>query len=172
MTKNNNSEYGVDSRYLSKKEKAADGKALMEARLLRMQNVSDYDIVKAKLLQLKLRMDEFIKSPVHKNQNYFTGFLTAYIDTIYTRRNLFAKDIDIKPVRLSQVLNNHRDPKEEFILRLMIHSEKIYENICAFNKEIWFQAYYHEKICDTLSSLEEWRPHVEKHVSHSKLIEI
>jgi hypothetical protein len=162
-------EYGVDSRYFSKKERQADSKALMEYRLQRMENVSVDQIIRARLLQLKLRMEEYIQKPVYENHNYFTDFLSSYIDTVYSKRSNFAKDIDITPVRLSQVLNNHREPKNEFILRLMIHSEKTYENVCQFHKMIWYQVYYHEKICDTMSSQEEWRPNVEKHVNIKKL---
>ncbi len=163
-------EYGVDSRYASKKEKTADGKALMEARLKRMKNLSDEQIITAKLLQLKLKMEEFIKNPVEENQNFFTDFLKLYIDTIYNKRVHFAKDINITPVSLSQVLNNHREPKEEFILRLMIHSEKTYAKICDFHKKTWFQVYFHEKIYDTMSNQSKWRPQVEKHVNISRLI--
>lgn len=163
-------EYGVDSRYFSKKERQADGKALMEQRLRRMKNVSEDQIIKAKLLQLKLKMEEYIKKPVYEDHNFFTEFLTSYIDTIYSRRTHFAKDIDITSVRLSQVLNNHREPKDEFMLRLMIHSEKTFKNVCEFHKKTWYQVYFHEKICDTMSSQDEWRPNVEKHVNISKLI--
>jgi hypothetical protein len=163
-------EYGVDSRYSSKKERQADGKALMEGRLQRMQNVTEDQIIKAKLLQLKLNMEEYIKKPEYKDHNYFTEFLTIYIDTIYRRRHDFAHDISITPVRLSQVLNNHREPKDEFMLRLMIHSEKTYQNVCHFNKLIWHQVYFHEKICEMMSSQDEWRPNVEKHVKFHKAI--
>lgn len=163
-------EYGVDSRYSSKKERQADSKILMEARLQRMKNVSDDQITKAKLLQLKLKMEEYIKNPVYENQNIFTDFLTSYIDTIYSKRTNFAHDIDVTPVRLSQVLNSHREPKDEFMLRLMIHSEKIYKNVCQFHKKTWYQVYYHEKICDTMSSQDEWRPNVEKHVKVKNVV--
>ena len=163
-------EYGVDSRYPSKKERQADSKALMEARLDRMKNLSKDQIIRAKLLQLKLKMEEYIQKPVYKNHNFFTEFLTSYIDTVYSKRSNFANDIDITPVRLSQVLNNHREPKDEFMLRLMIHSEKTYQNICQFHKKTWYQVYYHEKICDTMSSQDEWRPEVEKHVKVKNLV--
>lgn len=163
-------EYGVDSRYSSKKERQADSKALMEYRLQRMKNVPADQIIRARLLQLKLKMEEYIQKPVYENHNFFTEFLSSYIDTVYSKRSNFAKDIDITPVRLSQVLNNHREPKDEFMLRLMIHSEKTYENVCQFQKKTWYQVYYHEKICDTMSSQEEWRPNVEKHVNIKKLI--
>jgi hypothetical protein len=163
-------EYGVDSRYSSKKERQADSKALMEARLDRMKNLSKDQIIRAKLLQLKLKMEEYIQKPVYKDHNFFTEFLTSYIDTVYSKRNNFAIDIDITPVRLSQVLNSHREPKDEFMLRLMIHSEKTYQNICQFHKKTWYQVYYHEKICDTMSSQDEWRPKVEKHVKVKNLV--
>ena len=59
MTKKKNkelegAEYGVDSRYTSKKDREADGKSLMEARLKRMKNLSEDQITRAKLMQLKL----------------------------------------------------------------------------------------------------------------------
>ncbi len=165
-------EYGVDSRYTSKKQKINDGKALMEARLNRMKNLSEDQIIKAKLLQLKLRMEEYIETPVYKEDNSFTEFLKLYIDTVYNKRIHFASDIDIKPVLLSQILNKHRAPKEEFILRLMIHSEKTYKNICSFNEKTWFQVYFLEKIGETMSNQDKWRPTVEKHVNISDLIKI
>src|ERR1035437_1077146 len=111
-------EYGIDSRYKSNKERESEATALMEARLKRMKNLSKDQITKAKLLQLKLQMEEYIKYPVYDNDNHFSGFLKSYIDSIYSNRITFAKDIDVAPVSLSQVINNHREPKEEFILKL------------------------------------------------------
>ena len=131
------SEYGVDSRYKSNKERESDAAALMEARLKRMKNLSKDQIIRAKLLQLKLKMEYYLKKPVYDNRNYFSDFLESYIDTIYSKRSDFAKDIDITPVRLSQVINNHREPKDEFIMKLMIHSEKVYKNVCVFHKKTW-----------------------------------
>ena len=107
-------EYGVDSRYKSKKERESDAAALMEARLNRMKSLSKDQIIRAKLLQLKLKMEDYLKEPVYDNRNYFSEFLETYIDTIYSKRSGFAKDIDITPVSLSQVINNHRKPKDEF----------------------------------------------------------
>ncbi|MFT5886338.1 MAG: hypothetical protein ACI9IP_002802 [Arcticibacterium sp.] len=42
-----------------KKEKNIDFKTLMEARLERIKNVNPDEVVRAKLLQLKLRMEEY-----------------------------------------------------------------------------------------------------------------
>lgn len=163
-------EYGLDSRYSSKSERLSESKALMEARLKRMQSLTEDQLIKARLLQLKLRMEEFITQPVSMDHNFFTEFLKFYIDTIYSKRKKFAEDIDETPGLLSKVLNNHREPKKDFMLKLMIHSEKTYKNICAFQKSTWYQVYYHEQIHDTISNQAEWRPKIERHVKVSRSI--
>lgn len=165
-------EFGVDSRYKSNSERDTDGAALMEARLQRIKNLPIDQVIRAKLLQLKLKMEAYISKPTYDNHHYFSEFLSAYIDTIYNKRSSFAKDIDITPVSLSQVINNHREPKEEFILKLMIHSEKTYKNVCEFHKKTWFQVYFHEKICDTMSTQDKWRPKIEKHVKFSESLKL
>lgn len=162
-------EFGLDSRYSSKKEYETEATALMEARLARMKKLPKDHFIRAKLMQLKLKMEEYISKPVYDNKNHFSEFLKTYIDTIYSTRNGFAQDINITPIRLSQVINKHREPQDEFIMKLMIHSEKVYENICEFHKKTWYQVYYHEKICDAMSSQDNWRPRIEKDVKLSKI---
>lgn len=164
-------EFGLDSRYESRAESESEATLLMEARLNRMKNLSKEDIVRAKLMQLKLQMENYVKQPICDSRNYFSEFLKSYIDAIYSKRNVFAKDIDITAVSLSQVINNHREPKDEFIRKLMIHSEKVYSNICDFSKKTWYEVYFHEKICDTMSSQQEWRPKIEKQVKFNGFID-
>ena len=165
-------EYGIDSRYKSDLESVSEATALMEARLRRMKMLSNDQITKAKLLQLKLKMEEFIKNPVYDNHNHFSNFLKFYIDSIYSKRSIFAKDINVDPVSLSQVINNHREPKDEFILKLMIHSEKVYKDVCSFNKKIWYQIYFNNKICEIMAKQEEWQPEIEKQVRISELTKV
>ncbi|EDP96175.1 hypothetical protein U8527_14785 [Kordia algicida OT-1] len=172
MTKDKNiaPEFGVDSRYTSKKEYQSEATALMEARLQRMKGVSKDDIIRAKLLQLKLQMQEFIKQTTHQKKHYFSEFLQQYIDSIYSKRAVFAKDIGITPVQLSQIINNHRAPQDDFMLKLMIHSEMIYKNVCTFQKELWYQVYFHEKLCNTMATQQEWQSKLEKDVVVSEPI--
>ena len=165
-------EYGLDSRYKSDLESVSEATALMEARLRRMKLLSNDQITKAKLLQLKLKMEEFINHPVYDNHNHFSNFLKFYIDSIYSKRSIFAKDINVDPVSLSQVINNHREPKDEFILKLMIHSEKVYKDVCSFNKKIWYQIYFNNKICEIMAKQEEWQPDIEKQVRISELTKV
>ena len=176
MTEDNNLmmdvEYGIDSRYKSDLESVSEATALMEARLRRMKLLSNDQITKAKLLQLKLKMEEFINHPVYDNHNHFSNFLKFYIDSIYSKRSIFAKDINVDPVSLSQVINNHREPKDEFILKLMIHSEKVYKDVCSFNKKIWYQIYFNNKICEIMAKQEQWQPEIEKQVRVSELTKV
>ena len=165
-------EYGIDSRYKSDLESVSEATALMEARLRRMKLLSNDQITKAKLLQLKLKMEEFINHPVYDNHNHFSNFLKFYIDSIYSKRSIFAKDINVDPVSLSQVINNHREPKDEFILKLMIHSEKVYKDVCSFNKKIWYQIYFNNKICEIMAKQEEWQLEIEKQVRVSELTKV
>lgn len=163
-------EYGLDSRYQSKKDRNSDSAMLMEARLSRMKNLSKDQILRARLLQLKLKMEDYLKQPVYDNRSYFSEFLQSYIDILYPTRSKFARDINVKPIRLSQVINNHRDPQEEFIMKLMIHSEKVFANVCEFQNRTWFQVYFHEKICDTMANQKKWRPGIEKEIKISESI--
>ena len=163
-------EFGVDSRYKTNNEREQESIALMQARLDRMKNLSNEQILRAKLLQLKLKMENYLKEPVYDNQNHFSKFLETYVDVIYSKRSDFAKDINITANFLSKIINNHREPKEEFMLKLMIHSEKVFEKVGEFHKKTWYQIYFHEKLCDTMSSLDKWRPEIEKQIKLKELI--
>ncbi len=163
-------EFGVDSMYKSTKDREDDGVALMETRLERMKNLTREEILRAKLLQLKLKMENYLAKPVYSQQSHFSLFLETYVDALYSKRSAFAKDINVTPVFLSQVINAHREPKEEFILKLMIHSEKVFKFVGQFQKTSWYQVYYQDKIGDTMSSQDKWRPKIEKQVKVSELI--
>ena len=54
-------EFGVDSRYKTNNEREQESIALMQARLDRMKNLSNEQILRAKLLQLKLKMENYLK---------------------------------------------------------------------------------------------------------------
>lgn len=163
-------EFGVDSRYNSIEEREQDSIALMQARLARMTHLSKDQILRAKLLQLKYKMEEYLKEPVYDNQNHFSRFLETYVDVIYSKRSDFARDINITANVLSKIINNHREPREEFILKLMVHSEKVFEQVGEFENTTWYQIYFHEKLGYTMSRQHNWRPEIEKQVKVNNLI--
>jgi hypothetical protein len=165
---NTDAEYGVDSRYESSKERESEAVALMEARIKKMKGLSGEEIIHAKLMQLKLKMEEYLTKSTYDQSHYFSDFLKIYIDTIYSKRSGFADDIDITPVLLSQIINHHREPNGEFFQKLMIHSEKMFRNICEFQPQIWYQVFYQEKLHYTLSTQDSWKPQMEEHVRISE----
>ena len=163
-------EFGVETRYESREERESESAKLMEARLMRMKNLSKDQIIRASLMQLKFQMEAYIQQPVDREKNNFSNFLRTYVDTIYLKRSKFAEDINITPIRLSQVINNHREPGEEFIQKLMIHTEKVFQNIGNIEKQIWYQVYYQEKIHHMTLPQDDWQTKLEKEIILSKLI--
>lgn len=161
---NTDPEFGVDSRYPSNTEYTTEATALMEARLQRMKGLSKDQVIRAKLLQLKLKMQAFTEQSVSDVQGSFAFFLKTYIDIMYPKRAVFASDIGTTPVILSQIINKHRAPKDKFILKLMIHSERIYANVCAFPVALWYKVYFHEKLCTILSMQKQQLASLEKEV--------
>ena len=53
-------------------------------------------------------MEDFLSSNSTSTKSQFPAFLEFYVDTIYPKRKLFAQDIDVNPISLSQVINNHK----------------------------------------------------------------
>jgi len=170
MKNTKNFEFGIDSRYENQKDKNFESIRLMEERVKRLKNLPPEQVIKAKLLQLKYKMEDYLSKTMDDNQNHFTGFLELYIDSIYPKRIDFAKDINVTPNFLSKIINKHREPKDDFFHKLMIHSEKVYKNISDFHKTIWIEVYYHEKICETLANQKNWRPKIEKQIKISALV--
>ncbi|MDE2392705.1 MAG: hypothetical protein KGM03_03210 [Cytophagales bacterium] len=160
----------LDSRDSSRVDEEKELKALSKARAIRKRNLGAHDIMRARLLQLKLKMEEFLSSNSNSTKSQFPVFLEYYVDTIYPKRKLFAQDIDVNPISLSQVINNHREPKEEFILRLIIHSEKVFKNVCHFQSNTWLEVFLKDKFMETISSEKKWRKEEGKHVRVFELV--
>lgn len=160
----------LDSRASSRVDEEKELKALSKARAIRKRNLEAHDIMRARLLQLKLKMEEFLSSNSNSTKSQFPVFLEFYVDTIYPKRKLFAQDIDVNPISLSQVINNHREPKEEFILRLIIHSEKVFKNVCHFRSNTWLEVFLKDKFMETISSEKKWRKEEGKHVKVFELV--
>lgn len=158
-------EFGLDFRYQSKQEEKESSIALMESRLIRLKNLKKDQIIQARLLQLKLKMEEYSQELTFEKKNAFYDFLAAYIDLIYSKRSGFARDINISPVSLSQIMNRHREPKEEFLKKLIVHSEKVFETMGGFPESLWHQVYFKDKISNIMINQNDWRSEVESEVS-------
>jgi hypothetical protein len=157
-------DFGIDSRYKSKIDKDQDSISLLESRLARLKNMNAAQIIDAKLIQLKLQMEDFMTVQNNELHQKFVLFLKSYIDIFYVKQNDFAEDINIQPNLLSKILNHHREPNDEFIQKVMVHSEKAFKNINNYSSTIWYYLYYHERIHNSISKQNEWRPEIEKQV--------
>lgn len=91
-----------------------------------------------KLLQLKYQMEDYINKPFDEDHT-FGYFLKSYVDILDMKRIEFAKDISINETYLSQLINRHRSPSEEIIIRLELHSQNL------INALTWFKLFEKEK---------------------------
>ncbi|QDH79196.1 hypothetical protein FKX85_09195 [Echinicola soli] len=80
-----------------------------------MKKVSVAQIKRAKLIQLKLKIQDFLSKCHLDKQNCFSAFLEIYLDAVYDKRLSFAKDMNVSPVILRQITHHHREPNEAFI---------------------------------------------------------
>lgn len=156
--------YLIDSRNLTDKERAEERDAILKARALRFEKRSANENKTARLMQLKYQMEEYLSSPLCTSGLSFPKFLSTYIDTLYEKRKDFATDISVKPIVLSHVLNEHREPNNSFLLRLMFHSQKSLKDLFEFDKSLWAMVYYQDKVCGFLDSSEKSGKSEKKHV--------
>lgn len=110
-------EFGVDSTYKTTQEREEDSSLLMEARLNRLKNLSSEKITEARLLQLKLMMENYLNDSTSEKRNQFSVFVDSYINILYNKQKSFAKDLNITSNLLSKIINKHRKPNDEFILK-------------------------------------------------------
>jgi hypothetical protein len=156
------SEFGIDSRYKTNIEQKQDAISLLESRLAKLKNLSLEQIIEAKLVQLKLQMEKILDNGLTQTEQHFIPFLTKYIDILYTQRNKFSEEIKIPSNLLSKILNEHREANDDFIQKVMLHSEKKFKNINAFNSIIWYRLFYNDKINAVISEQKKWRKVIEK----------
>lgn len=157
--------YLIDSRDLTDKEIEAEKKAILLAREARFRQRSGEEKKMARLLKLKLEMEDYLQNPESISGRAFSKFLQIYVDILYEKRKHFASDLSIPPIVLSQVLNQHRAPQEAFIRRLIIHTRGSYENICAFGRDIWPRIYFQDKVSQFLSTQDQVNDSEAKYVT-------
>lgn len=157
-------QYLIDSRNLTDKERGEEREAILKAREARYRDRSENDREIAKLLQLKYQMEEYVNDSKGEDSPHFSRFLKIYVDTLYKKRKDFAADIGISPMELSHILNDHREPKDSFLYRLIVHSQSSFRNLCGFNRNLWPKVFYQDKVRDFMASSEKWKRSEEKFV--------
>lgn len=123
---------------LTDAEKEQDAKDIAAARAESKARTSKETILKLRILQIKYQMEDCINKPFDEKYT-FAYFLKNYVDALDLKRYEFANEISIDETYLSQLINRHRAPSEEIIIRLEIHSKNF------INALTWFKVYEKEK---------------------------
>ncbi|WP_442588450.1 hypothetical protein ACSBL2_20630 [Pedobacter sp. AW31-3R] len=113
----------------------------------------------AKLLQLKFQLEDYIGGNQYKEALNFGYFLNEYVSRQEKKDKQFAFEVDIKPAVLSQYINNHRKPTEQFVIRLELHSNGMIPAI------YWFKLIQKDKEHDIMTNL-HLRQEESKHVKN------
>ena len=129
------------------------------SRRKQFENRSEKQQMLSRLLQLKFQLEDYIGSNKYQKAFNFGYFLNEYVSRQDKKDKQFAIEVDITPTVLSQYINNHRKPKDEFVIRLEIHSGGM---IPAIN---WFKVLQKDKEQDIITN-QQLRQQESKHVKN------
>lgn len=101
---------------------AGQEQAFWEERKRRANDRTAEEQLLSDILRLKFRIEDHLNSDSYDDSVHFGHFLRNYIELLGKKDKEFAAEIDIKPTELSQLINDHRDPNNELLVRLEIHS--------------------------------------------------
>jgi hypothetical protein len=141
-----------------KQKKEADNQ-LKVARAKVQSEMTATDKLMSDILQLRFRLEDYLRSEEFNPKMKFSYFLKEYVQLLNKRRKVFAKEININETELSQLLNDHRAPSENIIIRLELHSNKAIPAIA------WYKLVEREKEHYIVTN-KEMREREEKNVSN------
>ncbi|MBC7862477.1 MAG: helix-turn-helix domain-containing protein [Bacteroidia bacterium] len=110
---------------LSKEEKQAANKELLEHRFKMLAEMSEEEKQHWDLVGLKFRLKKYLDNPGFDKNRSFGQFVEEYIRILNLKRKDFAKEIDVHETRLSRIINNKEEPNKQIFYRLEKHSEYI-----------------------------------------------
>jgi len=131
------------------------------ARREKFANRTVVQRIHSNLLQLKFQLEDYIASDQYKEKLTFGYFLYEYVSRQEKKDKEFANEVDVTPAVLSQYINGHRKPKDEFIIRLELHSNGMIPAIS------WYKVIQKDKeheIATNLNLRREESKHVKNHL--------
>ena len=120
---------------------------------------SERDQLKARLLQLKFLLEDYIKSDEYDPDKRFGNFLKFYLDIIKKRRNEFAEEIAVHKTLITQLINHTREPNDRIAIRLELHSNN------SIPAEYWYRLIQKDQV-QQLKTNKELRQQEKKFVSN------
>jgi len=148
-------EFGVKSEPTQTQNLVSEAVELMQYRVDQMKKLTDEDIRKARLLQLKFKMERCLEDVSYESNSRFSEFLEGYVDALFDKRSDFATEFGISAVVLSQYINNHREPNIEFVSKLTTHTLNSFKSVADFPKTLWFEVYYKDKLREAVFQFNE-----------------
>lgn len=143
---------------LTVKEKKEENDFWM-ARRKRFESFTPRQKMYSRLLQLKFQLEDYVGSSQYKESLNFGYFLNEYVSRQDKKDKQFANEVDVTPAVLSQYINNHRKPKDEFMIRLEIHSNGMIPAIS------WFKVIQKDKEHEIMTN-QDLRLEESKHVKN------
>lgn len=116
---------------LSAKEKKEEDD-FWKARRNQFENRTHRQQMYSGLLQLKFQLEDYTDNSQYVEALSFGFFLNEYVSRQDKKDKDFAVEVGVKPTVLSQYINNHRKPTDEFIIRLELHSSGMIPAISWF----------------------------------------
>jgi plasmid maintenance system antidote protein VapI len=107
---------------LTDTQKEEASKQIAEHRAKRRASGSADTQLKVKLMQLKLRLENYIYSDQYDPKCTFGNFLSQYLLIVNKKHKDFADDIKIHETLLSNIIKNRREPSQFIFIRLELHS--------------------------------------------------
>jgi plasmid maintenance system antidote protein VapI len=128
----------ITEKLTAKQKKEADLQ-LKGAREKVQSEMTAKDRLTLKIMQFKFRIEDYLSSENFNPKLTFSFFLKEYVNLLNKKRKNFAQEIDIDETELSQLINRHRLPNENIIIRLEIHSNNSIPAI------VWYKLIEREK---------------------------
>ncbi|MCH5720003.1 hypothetical protein [Niabella hibiscisoli] len=132
---------------------------LNAARAKVQANASHEEQLVSDILQLRFRLEEYLNSEAFNPEFKFSYFLKQYVQLLNKKRKVFAQEINIDETELSQLINDHRSPGENILIRLELHSNNAIPAIA------WYKLIEKEKE-HYINTNQFIRRREEKHVSN------
>ncbi len=142
---------------LSKKDREETEEVFLEFRRNVKSKRTGEDEIKIQLLQLKYLIEDYLKTDNYNKAFNFGFFLNEYIDRLNKKNKDFAREIDIEPTELSQIIHSRRYPNEKVLMRLELHSNKNFPAI------MWFKLLEKERALELIED-DKLRNSERKHV--------
>lgn len=125
---------------LTKQQQKEAALQLAEARRHTQASMKADDVLRAELLRLRLRIEDYISGKLYDPELNFGYFLKEYVRIQNKKNKDFAAEISIENAMLSNYINQHRPPPDYITVRLEIHSNKIVP------AEYWYRLVEKERV--------------------------